>query len=218
MKLFQKSQCQSCDALIPEDTFFCKKCKRDRLVRIPQYEWILILLVFFGCAGTFGLGQVIGVRPTPIATQTKNTPTTRAPLPPPAPSNTPIHPTITFEPSLTPKPIFTQGPTSSPDYYSGSNSCPGAPRVKVSKNDLVKVVTSNNDRLILRSKPIIDSSTEIKRLNYGAYLKIHDGPVCVKNPSDGKNYWFWEVKDKATETMGWVADGDSRMHYIEKAK
>ena len=148
------------------------------------------------------------------------------------PPKTPLIPTVTVMPSpliptstLIPSPTQNLIPTndmsvvltSTPDFFGGID-CPGAPIVKVQVNDLVMVATSNNDKLILRTKPILDKTTEERKLSYGAYLKIHDGPVCVKDPSSGLNYWFWEVKDKTTGEMGWVADGDSTMHFLIKAK
>lgn len=219
MKIFREAQCRECESKIPANVVFCKYCKRDRFLGFPQYEWLLIFLVLFGCIGSFGLAQVIPVKPLPSTTPIKSKSTLT--LMPPLPSQTPVMPTITAAPSLTRSPSPTTqiiiALTSTPDYFGGT-VCPGAPSVKVQVNDLVMVITSNNDKLKLRSKPIIDPSTEIRKLGYGSYLKIHDGPVCVKDSSNGISYWFWEVKDRATGQMGWVADGDSNLYYIKKAK
>lgn len=168
--------------------------------------------------GSFGIVRAIPSNLLPSATPTASKQVTVAPTVTLIPTKTPIIATLTVTSSATRKPTSTIPESSgTPDYFGGS-TCSGAPIVRVKVNDLVIVVTSNSDRLILRSKPIIEKSTELKRLDYGSYLKIHDGPVCVRDASSGKNYWFWEVKDKATGMMGWVADGDSSMHYIKNTK
>ncbi len=118
--------------------------------------------------------------------------------------------------SATTEPLLpTLGTT--PDFFNGNN-CPGAPPIKIAINDLVTVVTTNSDRLILRSEPKLSDALEKVRLNYGTLLKIHDGPVCVHDQARGKSYWFWEVKVKSTNMMGWVAEGDTQMYYIKKVK
>jgi hypothetical protein len=94
-------------------------------------------------------------------------------------------------------------------------SCPGAPTPRIFINALVGVIPTNNDRLVLRSSPTINDSTELQRLNTGTQLKVHDGPVCVNDPDTGINYWFWEVKVKSSGRMGWVAEGDRSLYYLK---
>lgn len=125
---------------------------------------------------------------------------------------TPVLPTSTTTP-------FTKTslpPT--PTKIATSISCSGAPSPKIKINDLVRVVTTENDRLVLRSVPEINNRTEIQRLNEGTQLKIFDGPVCVKDPSTFISYWFWEIKVKSTGVLGWVAEGDRSLYYIERVR
>ena len=96
-----------------------------------------------------------------------------------------------------------------------SGSCTEAPRPRIFVNALVKVIATNDDRLVLRSEPSISSSTELQRLNYGTELKVHDGPICVIDPDLKIQYWFWEVKVKSSGQMGWVAEGDRILYYLE---
>jgi len=80
---------------------------------------------------------------------------------------------------------------------------------------LVRVVATNQDKLVLRSLPEIRVSTELRRLNTGTELKIFDGPVCVEDHETGFDFWFWEVRVKSTREMGWVAEGDKASYYFE---
>ena len=122
-------------------------------------------------------------------------------------SRTPIPPTRTaLQSTSTPT---TQSPTKI------STSCPKAPTTRISINNLVRVITTDNDRLVLRSIPEINDGTELQRLNKGTELKIFNGPVCVRDPKTSISYWFWEVRIKSTDAFGWVAEGDRSLYYLE---
>jgi len=105
--------------------------------------------------------------------------------------------------------------TSTPTEISTSTTCPGAPPTRIRINDLVQVITTNQDRLVLRSDPEINARTELRRLDTGTRLKIFDGPVCVQDPETSIHYWFWEVRVKSTDTRGWVAEGDRSLYFLE---
>lgn len=165
---------------------------------------IVIVFLIFGAASNSGNKPPVTLVSQPTVPEISIGLVT-IPSPTYRPAETSIKPTI--------KPIFTKTQSKSSE-----DSCPGAPKIQVSINDLVRVVTTNNDRLILRSEPRIRDATEIMKLDSGTQLKIHDGPICVTDPETRKNYWFWEVKVKSNEKMGWVAEGDSGMYYIKTVR
>ena len=98
--------------------------------------------------------------------------------------------------------------------------CSGAPATRVEINDLAKVITTNGERLMLRSSPEFSDNNIMYRLESGTLIKIWNGPYCVDNSSDGKNYWFWEVRPKgwSRDWIGYVAEGEIGEYYIKPTK
>jgi hypothetical protein len=206
-----------CNREIPDSARHCPFCGQAQartirsaqpffLVGISMLSIMVILLI-----NSFSSGAV----PPNILVNTPTQKSTATNLPRPSPQAT------TFI-SSTPIPVtypavgITRTPlTPTPTGISTSSSCPGALPSRIQINDLVQVVTTNRDRLVLRSSPEINDRTELQRLNTGTRLKIFDGPVCVQDPVTSIYYWFWEVRVKSTDVLGWVAEGDRSLYYLE---
>jgi hypothetical protein len=107
-------------------------------------------------------------------------------------------------------PVYEQNLTSNiePPSASDAITCPGAPSIRVDVGDLVRVTTTDGSPLFLRSSPRIDNNA-IDSLTRGMQLRIVDGPVC----SD--NFSYWKVKIPGTSSIGWVAEGNFSLYFIE---
>ena len=69
--------------------------------------------------------------------------------------------------------------------------------------------------LRLRSSAEVMDENIIELLPEGTRLQIVDGPVCVSVPDSDAAFIFWYVRVRASGLHGWVAEGDTRMYYIE---
>lgn len=96
--------------------------------------------------------------------------------------------------------------------------CSTAAKPRIDVNDLIEVKTTKSDPLRLRSSPDISYDNIKIRLAPGTQLKVLDGPICVKDDKTGNYYWFWEVKVRDTNEIGWVAEGQPYYYYVEKIK
>lgn len=99
------------------------------------------------------------------------------------------------ETTSTPSPSSTSVPTPTPRPPS---TCPGAPPQRVQIGDRAWVCTAH-DKLIVRQQPGLVSS-EIARLEPGAYVTIIAGPECADS-------WSWWRVRTATGVSGWIAEG-----------
>lgn len=195
-----------CGKVVPESAEHCPHCGQSLITKnIPATPFYIAGVIFLTIAAVL---FVKTIRPNP-----------EVDIVPEDITSTPVAHSTSPQPTLT-KRIATYTPTSlikpNPSTtMTNSGSCPGAPKPRIFINSLVKVITTNDDRLVLRSEPSISSSTELKRLNYGTELKVHDGPICVIDPDSKIQYWFWEVKVKSNGQMGWVAEGDRILYYLE---
>ena len=87
-------------------------------------------------------------------------------------------------------------------------SCPGAPPIRIETGNLVRVTTTEGDKLRLRSSPEVADNI-IKMIPAGTELMVIDGPMC----SD--DFSYWEIQIPGTTQTGWVAEGDYSIYYIE---
>jgi hypothetical protein len=87
-------------------------------------------------------------------------------------------------------------------------SCPGAPPIRIEVGNLVRVTTTEGDKLRLRSSPEATDNI-IRMIPTGTELRVIDGPMC----SDAFSYW--EIQIPGTTQTGWVAEGDYSLYYIE---
>jgi serine/threonine protein kinase len=95
-----------------------------------------------------------------------------------------------------------------------SSACAGAPSLKFSIGDQVKVITGSSLRG--RSSPEINETNVTSRYDYGNTLDIFYGPVCYNTP-DQRGYWFWYVLDGQNQKT-WVAEGDMSIYYLQKVE
>lgn len=207
-----------CRKLIPNSAGHCPFCgKEQAAVSRPAWPFFLIGVTLWFLMGVMILAELdtstlsrnLFVLPTvneeaPQATATRRTAT---------PTRTRIPPTRTLRP-------FTRTPLPpSPTTIVVSTSCPGAPATRIAVNDLIRVITTNRDRLVLRSLPEITDSSELRRLNMGTEMKVFSGPVCVQDPDTSQSYWFWEVRLKNERNVfGWVAEGDRTLYFVENIR
>ncbi len=198
-----------CEKAVPESAQHCPHCGQTLTTKnIPATPFYVAGVTFITIA------VILFVRTIQ--------PKTGKDIAPKAITSTPVTQPTSPQPTLT-KRVVSETPTgfTEPDPSATmtiSGSCPGAPNPRIFINALVRVVTTDNDRVVLRSSPTIKDSTELQRLSTGTQLKIHDGPVCVNDASTGINYWFWEVKVKSNGRMGWVAEGDRSLYYLQLAR
>lgn len=206
-----------CSRQIPDDAGHCPYCGRDQAKSSRSGQpFYLIGIVMLS------LALILFLKAVSPQTASRNSSLSSSKESALITSQTPIatRNLIFASPSLVPKtktPIpvteTPAGPTRTS--ISTSTSCAGAPPTRIKINDLVIVITTDRDRLVLRSLPEINDSTEIQRLETGTQLKIFDGPVCVKDPKTAVRFWFWQVRVKATRQLGWVAEGDRSLYYLE---
>ena len=124
-------------------------------------------------------------------------------------------PTLTFTPRPSQTPVNTD--TATPDssnptpYPIMSYRCPGARASQVAKGDLVKVTTTQGDKLLLRSSPekLTNNANKLDSFPAGTELRVIGDYAC----SD--NYMFWPVQVPGTNEQGWVIEGDFQLYYIE---
>jgi len=93
--------------------------------------------------------------------------------------------------------------------------CPGAPAPHVAIGQEVTVVVNDDDKLKLRGTPEISDNGVVTMLDKLTFLKVLDGPVCVTSIEPAVSYWFWKVEVISTGEIGWVAEGDSSIYFIE---
>jgi hypothetical protein len=87
-------------------------------------------------------------------------------------------------------------------------SCPGAPPIRVKLGDLVRVTTTDGDRLRLRSSPN-GSNNIIDMIPEGMELRVIGEHVC------SENFTYWKIQISGTTETGWVREGDYSLYYIE---
>lgn len=209
-----------CKNAIPDDAKHCPYCGQNQVATRTFAQPFFIIGTVMLFLMVVLLVREISFRPVPnefvdhpfnksILTSTQApTATNRITSAPPTPlpsTRTAIPFTNTNTPAIPPTPTI----------ISTSTTCRGAPSTRVAINDLVRVVTTDNDRLVLRAVPEIDKDNELQRLNKGTELKIFNGPVCVKDPATSISYWFWYVRIKSTNIFGWVAEGDRSLYYLK---
>ncbi len=107
-------------------------------------------------------------------------------------------------------------PTNTPIIKRTEPNCSTAAKPRIEVDDLIEVKTTKSDPLRLRSSPDISYDNIKIRLAPGTQLKVVDGPICVKDDRTGNYYWFWEVKVRGTNEIGWVAEGQPYYYYVEK--
>lgn len=93
--------------------------------------------------------------------------------------------------------------------------CPGALAPRVVPGQQVTVVAEDTDKLKLRYDPKTSPDTVKQELAQFTQLKIIDGPVCVYSGETGMYYWFWRVAVLPDGEVGWVAEGDSLIYFIQ---
>ncbi len=87
-------------------------------------------------------------------------------------------------------------------------SCPGAPPIRVELGDLVRVTTTDGDKLSLRSSPN-GSHNIIDYISEGMELRVIGEHVC------SENFTYWKIQIWGTTETGWVREGDYSLYYIE---
>ena len=87
-------------------------------------------------------------------------------------------------------------------------SCPGAPPIRVEVGNLVRVTTTEGDKLNLRSSPKVTNNI-INMMPAGMKLRVIGGPICSDNST------FWQVQMLESTDTGWVREGDFALYYIE---
>ena len=207
-----------CNRQIPDAAKHCPYCGQDQAKTRPHAQPFLLIGITMLAAMIILLVMAFSPEATfpniAVNTSTKDATSITSPAQPA--TSTMVFAAHTSNPATPTATIFTRTPrTPTSTQISTSTTCPGAPPPRIQINDLVKVVTTDRDRLVLRSSPEINSRTELQRLNTGTQLKIFDGPVCVLDPETSIYYWFWEVKLKSTGALGWVAEGDRSLYFLE---
>ena len=218
MKYCSNDQCKNA---IPDDAIHCPYCGQNQIATKRSAQPFFIVGIIMLSIMIVLLGRELSRQPISQNASVDSSTNRNVPISTQSPvatsriafaSQTPVPPTRTSIP-------FTRTPTiPTPTQISTSTSCSGAPSPRIKINDLVRVVTSNDDRLVLRSVPEINDGTEIQRLDKGTQLKIFVGPVCVQDSATSIFYWFWLVKVKSTGILGWVAEGDRSLYYLEKIR
>jgi hypothetical protein len=87
-------------------------------------------------------------------------------------------------------------------------SCPGALPIRVELGYLVRVVSTDGDKVNLRSSPSMDNNI-IDAMTNGTKLRIIGEHVCANNSA------FWKVQIFGTDETGWVREADDTMYFIE---
>jgi RNA polymerase subunit RPABC4/transcription elongation factor Spt4 len=225
--------CKNCQTRLPANAQFCPVCGAARVgvagaepgglqvgdfirknaIKLAGIGIILILMVlaFFSLIGK--KTKVIPLQ-LPLATQTRTallretagltTLLVTKTVPP-----TEAQPTNTIS-LLVPSPQPTQPiPTSFPTLFPTMDiSCPGAPPIRVEAGDLVRVTTTEGDKLNLRSSPKVVNNI-IDLIPAGTKLRVISGPNCSDNST------FWEIQILESTEQGWVMEGDLSLYYIE---
>ncbi|KXK15503.1 MAG: SH3 type 3 domain-containing protein [Chloroflexi bacterium OLB14] len=186
MKFLQRAHCHACNSIIPDGYIFCKICKRDRFIRIQQWEFLIISLLLIMFIASFSFLRIFLIKDSKFIALTQQI---TNPVP------TLIEPTLFFAPTNTPSVLKTT-PSNTP--LPLITSCSGAPpqRVEVGRRGFV---CTQYDRLIVRTGPYA-SDTEITRIEPNTYFRVIDGPVCANNWS------WWEIRTD-DGVRGWVSEG-----------
>jgi hypothetical protein len=137
---------------------------------------------------------IVYVEPNPMSAAvpaSTNAIATSAPISISAPTKTPRPPS----PNPTPYPIL-------------GTPCPDAPPTRIDVGNLVRVITTDGDPLILRSSPNVGDNW-VYKLREGMTLRVLDGPACANN------FVFWHVQMTSAPNIGWAAEGDNDLYFLE---
>jgi hypothetical protein len=55
----------------------------------------------------------------------------------------------------------------------------------------------------------------VGQLPEGAAMQVLGGPLCARNPQDGQNYIFWQVRALQGNLEGWAVEGEPGNYYLE---
>jgi hypothetical protein len=212
-----------CRKLIPQDARHCPYCGHALPKRSNMPLFVVLALVVLGLAVALILNRntiqaIFSKTPVVQAPQAALTIPTGTKTRGPEQQVTQVRATLTASPAATKTLVpatSTPVATLTGEATAAKDLCKNAPAPRVYIDALVSVVTTDHDRLVLRSSAEINDSNELERLHIGTQLKIHDGPVCVVDPKTHTPYWFWEVKVKSSARMGWVAEGDRALYYLK---
>jgi len=140
----------------------------------------------------------------------------------PIPSDTPtisptLPPTFTSPPTETSSPTLTPMPTKTFTITPIQPfSCPQAPPSRVEIDDSARVTFTDGRPLRVRSSPELREDNILVQIPEGTLIKIFEGPVCAQHPDSNEAFIFWYIKIKPSGLRGWVAEGESKMYYLEK--